>query len=88
MGLAFSLRWSIVQAMIEDFDPSAVQVREVEVRPVRADERRRWDALMDPHHIPRIQAVRGPWPAAGRGLAGPLAGTAGLAVGSIPVWSA
>ncbi len=48
--------------MTEDFDPSAVRVREVEVPPVRADERRCWDALMDPHHSLGFQ------PFASRGL--------------------
>ncbi len=61
-GWLFSLRWSIVQAMTEDFDPSAVPVREVEVRPVRADERQRWDALMDQHHYLGFKQF------AGRGL--------------------
>ncbi len=37
-------------AVADVFDKSEVLVREVEVRPVRADERRRWDALMDAHH--------------------------------------
>ncbi len=48
--------------MTEDFDPSAVQTREMEVRPVRADERRRWDALMDRHHYLGFKQF------AGRGL--------------------
>ena len=36
--------------MADGFDRSAVVVGEVAVRLVRADERRRWDALMDAHH--------------------------------------
>ncbi len=36
--------------MAEVFDRREVVVGEVEVRPVRADERRRWDALVDEHH--------------------------------------
>ena len=36
--------------MSDGFDKAGVVVREVEVRPARADERRRWDALMDEHH--------------------------------------
>ena len=36
--------------MSAEFDKSEVVVRAVEVRPIRPDERRRWDALMDAHH--------------------------------------
>ena len=36
--------------MADVFDKREVVVGEVEVRPVRADERRRWDALVDEHH--------------------------------------
>ncbi len=36
--------------MSAGFDKSAVVVGEVEVGPIRPDERRRWDAPMDGHH--------------------------------------
>ncbi len=49
-------------SMVDVFDKSEVVVREVEVRPVRADERRRWDALMDRHHYLGFKQF------AGRGL--------------------
>ncbi len=49
-------------SMVDVFDKSEVVVREVEVRPVRADERRRWDALMDRHHCLGFKQF------AGRGL--------------------
>ena len=48
--------------MADGFDKSALSVREVEVRPVRAHERRRWDALMDAHHYLGFKQF------AGRGL--------------------
>ncbi len=48
--------------MSVEFDKAAVLVGEVEVRPVRADERRRWDALMDEHHYLGFRQF------AGRGL--------------------
>ena len=48
--------------MSAGFDKAAVVVGEVEVRPVRADERRRWDALMDAHHYLGFRQF------AGRGL--------------------
>ena len=39
--------------MANAFDRSQVVVGEVEVRLVRPQERRRWDALMDRHHRTR-----------------------------------
>ena len=48
--------------MSSGFDKAAVVVGEVEVRPIRADERRRWDALMDEHHYLGFRQF------AGRGL--------------------
>ena len=48
--------------MRDEFDRSDVVVGEVEVRPVRADERRRWDALMAEHHYLGFRQF------AGRGL--------------------
>ena len=48
--------------MAEGFDKSQVVVGEVEVRLARADERRRWDALMDQHHYLGFRQF------AGRGL--------------------
>ena len=48
--------------MSAEFDKSEVVVREVEVRPIRPDERRRWDALMDEHHYLGFRQF------AGRGL--------------------
>ena len=48
--------------MPDGFDKAEVVVREVEVRPARADERRRWDALMDEHHYLGFRQF------AGRGL--------------------
>ena len=48
--------------MADAFDPSRVVVGEVEVRPARPDERRRWDALMDRHHYLGFRQF------AGRGL--------------------
>ena len=44
------------------FDRAEVSLREVEVRPARADERRRWDALMAARHYPGFRQF------AGRGL--------------------
>lgn len=48
--------------MADEFDKRQVVVREVEVRPVRSDERRRWDALMAEHHYLGFRQF------AGRGL--------------------
>ena len=48
--------------MSDGYDKSEVVVREVEVRPARPDERRRWDALMDEHHYLGFRQF------AGRGL--------------------
>ena len=48
--------------MAEGFDKAEVVVGEVEVRPARADERRRWDALMAAHHYLGFRQF------AGRGL--------------------
>ena len=48
--------------MSAGFDKAEVVVREVEVRPVRADERPRWDALMAEHHYLGFKQF------AGRGL--------------------
>ena len=48
--------------MADGFDKSRVLVGEVEVRLARADERRRWDALMDRHHYLGFRQF------AGRGL--------------------
>ena len=48
--------------MAGDFDKNQVVVREVEVRVVRPDERRRWDALMAEHHYLGFRQF------AGRGL--------------------
>ena len=48
--------------MSDGFSKSRVVLREVEVRPVRPDERRRWDALMDEHHYLGFRQC------AGRGL--------------------
>ena len=48
--------------MSGEFDKGQVVVREVEVRPVRPDERRRWDALMAAHHYLGFRQF------AGRGL--------------------
>ena len=48
--------------MAASFDRRDVVVGEVEVRPVRADERRRWDALVDEHHYLGFKQF------AGRGL--------------------
>ena len=48
--------------MGDEFDRSDVVVGEVEVRAVRADERRRWDALMAEHHYLGFRQF------AGRGL--------------------
>jgi len=48
--------------MSGEFDKAAVVVGEVEVRPIRADERRRWDALMDERHYLGFRQF------AGRGL--------------------
>ncbi len=48
--------------MSAEFDKAAVVVGEVEVRPVRAEERRRWDALMEEHHYLGFRQF------AGRGL--------------------
>ena len=45
--------------MSAEFDKSEVVVREVEVRPIRPDERRRWDALMDEHHYLGSGSSRG-----------------------------
>ena len=44
------------------FDKAEASLREVEVRPARADERRRWDALMAAHHYLGFRQF------AGRGL--------------------
>ena len=52
----------MVSGMVGGFDKSEVVVGEVEVRPVRADERRRWDALMAKHHYLGFKQF------AGRGL--------------------
>ena len=41
------------------FDRAEVSLREVEVRPARADERRRWDALMAAHHYPGFRQFTG-----------------------------
>ena len=48
--------------MADGFDKTQVVVGEVEVRLARADERRRWDALMDRHHYLGFRQF------AGRGL--------------------
>ena len=48
--------------MADAFDKAQVVVGEVEVRLARADERRRWDALMDQHHYLGFRQF------AGRGL--------------------
>ena len=48
--------------MADEFDNSAVSLREVSVRPARPDERRRWDALMAEHHYLGFKQF------AGRGL--------------------
>ena len=48
--------------MAEGFDKAEVVVGEVEVRPARPDERRRWDALMAEHHYLGFRQF------AGRGL--------------------
>ena len=48
--------------MAAGFDKAEVVVGEVEVRPARADERRRWDALMAEHHYLGFRQF------AGRGL--------------------
>ena len=48
--------------MAEGFDKAEVVVGEVEVRPARADERRRWDALIAEHHYLGFRQF------AGRGL--------------------
>ena len=48
--------------MVASFDRRDVVVGEVEVRPVRPDERRRWDALVDEHHYLGFKQF------AGRGL--------------------
>ena len=48
--------------MTNAWDRDAVRVAEVEVRPVRPDERRRWDALMAAHHYLGFRQF------AGRGL--------------------
>ncbi len=48
--------------MSAGFDKSEVVAREVEVRPIHPDERRRWDALMDERHCLGFRQF------AGRGL--------------------
>ncbi len=48
--------------MVASFDRRDVVVGEVEVRPARPDERRRWDALVDEHHCLGFKQF------AGRGL--------------------
>ena len=47
---------------MDGFDKGALRVREVEVRPARPDERRRWDDLMREHHYLGFKQF------AGRGL--------------------
>ena len=57
------MRLSYKGRMADGFQKTDVVVGEVEVRPARADERRRWDALMAEHHylgFPELPAVRGP----------------------------
>ena len=49
-------------SMADEFDRRNVRVGEVEVRPVRADERRRWDDLVREHHYLGFRQF------AGRGL--------------------
>ena len=45
--------------MAEGLDKGQVVVREVEVRLVRGEERRRWDELMERHHYLGFGSLRG-----------------------------
>ena len=60
--LAICRRLPYKGGMEAAFDRAEVSLREVEVRPARADERRRWDALMAAHHYLGFRQF------AGRGL--------------------
>ena len=74
--------------MAEGFDKAEVVVGEVEVRPARSDERRRWDALMAAHHYLGFRQFRGPRAAPRRGVARALAGAGRVAVGGVQVRAA
>ena len=77
--------------MADGFQKTDVVVGEVEVRPARPDERRRWDALMAEHHylcFPGLPAVRGPGAAPRRGVARALAGAGRVAVRGVQVRAA
>ena len=57
--LAIRRRLPCKGAMEAAFDRAEVSLREVEARPARADERRRWDALMAARHYPGSGSSRG-----------------------------
>ena len=82
--LTICRRMPYKRAMAGVFDKAKVSLREVEVRPARADERRRWDALMAAHHYLHLLGRRlGFRQFAGCGTGRCGEGAGGLAVGGL-----
>ena len=71
--------------MAGGLDKGQVVVREVEVRLVRGEERRRWDELMERHHYLGFRQFAGRGFAAGGGVARAVVGAGGVAVRGVQV---